>query len=131
MGEWKFRELAKPRALLVTVRGVMTPEETFRMASEVLAEASRLGITRFLVDEREIRPDATTVEIYAMPHTLQDIGLRAQHRVAIIYPPADAGSKEMRFFETVARNQGLQVSLFPHIPEALEWLTQSPPDPHR
>lgn len=109
---------------MVSVRtaGVLTIADVRRFAVEAFAQAVPMGTTRFLVDHRASRPEASTLDIYGLPEELRAIGLPLGARVATVLAPGMPGRKEFDFFENVALNRGFAMRNFDDVDSAVAWL---------
>lgn len=119
---WKIRLIDRPPAVHVTVSGNLRLPLIKRLASEALAEAARRAVRRFLMDEREMVPDLSTLEIHQLPDILARLGLAKSDPVAIVYSETAPRAADFRFFENTALNRGFRLRLFTRIDDALEWL---------
>lgn len=124
MSKWEFRHLPNCKALAVTLSGEVTAQESREWASAAFEESKKLGVRRFLVDCREMVPQAVTEDYYLGAKALCDMGFSPLHRIAIVLPPNHPSFGDMRFFETAACNRHLAVCLFPTVEAAMEWVGQ-------
>jgi len=88
------------------------------------AVAAERLCNRFLIDAREQGPShGSTFDILKLAEMLASIPPDVIDREAILAPPTPNGVDDMHFFETAARNRGLNVLMFPDRDEALAWLS--------
>lgn len=121
---WTMEHRAKDGILWVTTEGVHTAEDVARLAQEAIGEAKRLGLTRVLVDDRKMRPDFRTLEVYKLPRQFQEWGTPKGLRAATVYSKDSPKKEDFRFYEVVAgKFGGVEVRVFEEALErALEWL---------
>ena len=94
---------------------------------EAVAEARALSeqhaCRRFLVDTRALAQTGDSFDILQLAEFLSSLPPRSIEREAIL-PPLTAGpAQDFAFFETAARNRGLNVRLFDSRESAVAWLT--------
>jgi hypothetical protein len=77
---------------------------------------------RFLVDARAIAAGGTAFDVLALAEFLSSVPPGVIEREAVLLPAEAAAAAQMEFFETAARNRGLNVRLFRDRDEALVWL---------
>ncbi len=118
--------------IILKVRGDITRQSAMRMNLEAHSLGKQLGIRRYLVDATEARNVEFNTENYQFAYmdmrTMEGIDKHA--RVATLVSPDDHSHD---FMETVAKNAGLDVSLFTSAEEAIHFLTSGlrpgPPTP--
>jgi hypothetical protein len=102
--------------------GAQSPAEN----DDAITRAGTLGaemlVNRFLVDARKIEAAGSTFDVFALAEFLSSVPPGIIEREAILIPEEAAAADEMEFFETAARNRGLNVRLFHDRDEALAWL---------
>jgi hypothetical protein len=102
--------------------GATTPTEN----DDAITRAGTLGAemlsNRFLVDARMIEAGGTTFDVLALAEFLSSVPPGIIEREAILIPEEAAAADQMEFFETAARNRGLNVRLFDDRDEAIAWL---------
>ncbi len=109
-----------PGFVRITVSGPSTAARLHRALDRVVAESEARGITRVLVDGREVLPPILTADKF-------DVGVAAGHalgskiRLAVLGSPATVD----HFFATVARSRGAIVLAFTDESIAVKWLTGS------
>ena len=111
--------------LRVTAAG--TCDDLYRLKEYVLAinsAALSAGLTKVLVDEREMCYHLTTVDSFESGKFVAEMshfGITA----AVVYNLD--GEADSRFWETVAVNRGATLRAFGDIDDAEKWLRQCPP----
>ena len=112
---------SKNKVVLGTVRGVLDLPSTQLMTREVRKTAYDLGY-EILYDETNVSPQVGITDAYYFPRDIENIYDDPVHRhskAAIVYK---SDKDFWEFFETTARNVGVNVMLFCEIEEAIEWL---------
>jgi hypothetical protein len=82
------------------------------------------GLTRIMVDERDLCYHLSTVDSFESGKMLAGLARRGL-RVAVVCNPE--GKEETRFWETVAVNRGAPVKVFDDVDSAEKWLGEGPP----
>ena len=111
--------------------GAVETVYTGEMAAGELDEAlTRTGTVaaenlcnRFLVDCRLMAPGGdSVVDVWELAEFLASLPPGTIEREAILLPTADKAAEDMSFFETAARNRGLNARIFGTREEAIAWL---------
>lgn len=104
--------------------GNVTPEELDAAITATGALAAEHLCNRFLVDAGDLGPArGATLDILKLAELLASVPPDVIEREAILPPRSPGGAVDMRFFETAARNRGLNVRVFGDRDEALAWLS--------
>jgi hypothetical protein len=109
-----------PGFVRISVSGPSTAARLHRALDRVVAESATRGVTRVLVDAREVPPPIPTSDKF-------DLGVAAGHalgsriKLAVLGTPATVD----HFFATVARSRGAIVLAFIDESAAVKWLTGS------
>jgi hypothetical protein len=91
------------------------------MALEILKTCIEQGCTKVLVDVRKLEGWLSTLESYTVASKeLEQLRWKGLSKAAIVDRPRDTGP--FPFFETVARNRGLNLMMFREVDKAIEWL---------
>jgi len=115
----------KPENIIFTkTTGRFNYEQVLQMTVEVFDLAVENDIRNVLGDHRDLSPDVTTTEIYALPRELLTRLERRHLKLALIYRDTAPKEADFRFFETTARNAGMNVKLFTTPEEGLAWLRE-------
>jgi hypothetical protein len=120
----KYRIQDEDAFLRVTAFG--TCDDLFQLKEHILAISSAAlsaGLTRVLVDEREMCYHLTTVDSFESGKFLAKMS-RFGITAAVVYNLD--GAKDTRFWETVAVNRGAALRAFEDVNDAEEWLRQCP-----
>jgi hypothetical protein len=123
VGNFRIDFLEDVGAVRVVTEGRQGPAEHAVWVREGLAEASRHGCRKFIVDHRRMELDFAFMDIYEWPRQLKAMGVEAGMRAAIVIAATDPKTPDYRFFADVAFNQGLPLMrLFNDYDPALDWL---------
>ena len=79
---------------------------------------------RFLIDSLDQDAGGSAFDILKLAEFLASLPPGTIDREAILPPRSSLGVEDFRFFETAARNRGLNVRLFTSREEALAWLAE-------
>jgi len=105
----------------VVTNGVADKDGSLLMVRALAQAMQSHGLTKVLIDHRKIeRVVGTTLDIYDRPSAFPAMGQTLQISIAELIRPEHWD--HFRFFETVCRNRGFQVSVFMDQEEALAWL---------
>jgi hypothetical protein len=102
---------------------VFALDELYIAVDEALALAVEHECRRVLVDTRASVQKGNAFDILTLAEDLASLPLGTIEREAVLTPPVARPAADMDFFETAARNRGLNVRLFQSREDALGWLT--------
>lgn len=119
---WKIQLIDNPPAVAVEASGPMKLALVKELAAEALGEAASHELHKFLVDDREMVPDLSTLELHQLPDILERMGLGKRDRVAVVYCERSPKAEDFRFFENTAINRGFDIRLFTDLNQATDWL---------
>ena len=119
---WKIELIEDPPAVAVEASGPMKLVLVKEVAAQALAQAASHDLHKFLVDDREMVPELSTMELHQLPDVLEQMGFRKHDRAAVVYCLSSPRAQDFRFFEDTALNRGFDVRLFTGMDEALSWL---------
>jgi hypothetical protein len=80
-----------------------------------------------MVDLRDTNVELNERQLEALAVVLKQIGVTAEHRIAILFSPTTA--RRPPIFVDAARKRGFDIARFYNYEEAAEWLSTPPPDP--
>ena len=129
---WAVYYMGKREVIYIRTRGALTDlYENRRMISEGLAEGEKHGVTKFLIDDRDLTLGIGIADIYYLPGGYGNLGVSRNCKVAIVWDVAMNNEEKFKFYETCAVNLGYRHRLFKDFNAALDWLTdceiQRPP----
>lgn len=81
---WKIQLIDNPPAVAVEAIGPMKLALVKEVAAQALAEAASRDLHKFLVEDREMVPDLSTLELYQLPDVLERMGFRKRDRAAVL-----------------------------------------------
>ena len=101
--------------------GEMTPENALRFLVEANGACTARGKRRLLLEFGFTGPSLDGGSIYDIVST------RSSHaavfeRIAYVDASSERNAEHKRFAETIARNRGVNVRMFPSLEEARQWL---------
>jgi len=119
--EWNIVLHDKDDYVEVITSGIANKEGSLNMARAIADTMRTHQMTKILIDHWNIEGVAgTTIEIYDRPTVFKLIGILLSIKIAEIIKPEHW--EHFRFFETVCRNRGYQLSVFEDKDKALAWL---------
>ena len=104
--------------------GAVSPPELDEAMTVTGAVAAERLCNRFLIDSRDQDAGGSAFDILKLAEFLSSLPPGTIDREAILPPQSSLGGEDMRFFETAARNRGLNVRLFTAREDALAWLAE-------
>ena len=104
--------------------GSVPAEELDQALTATGIVASEHLCNRFLIDSLDQDAGGSAFDILKLAEFLASLPPGTIDREAILPPRSSLGGEDMRFFETAARNRGLNVRLFTSREEALAWLAE-------
>lgn len=123
MPSWTIELRDEARLVLVTTAGPFTIQDFLDMVPDAVARAADSGYTRFVFDDRLMRPKLATSEIYRLPQALEQLGWHRGMRVAVVYPHAERSAGDFQFFANLAVARAFQYCLFVELDPAIAWAT--------
>ena len=122
---------ARPAYLYAKVIGERTPENALRFLEEVYAACLKGGHTAALLEMAFSGPSLPAASIYNVISARAPEGAKLR-RIAYVQPVVDVDDLSdvdhramPRFAETVARNRGVNIRLFPNVSMAERWLSDA------
>jgi len=102
--------------------GLVGRDELFRIVSQGLELARTHGVHRHLVDCTELEGGHSLADLFNIAKTIVESPARGLFREALLSRPGSPVDHEISFFQTTARNRGLDVRCFAAREEAVAWL---------
>jgi len=118
---WRIELREADRLAIVTTAGPFVLQTFHEMVPAALSRATEHGITRFVFDDRLMRPKLATSEIYQLPKDFERLGWRRGMRVAVVYPADHRAAGDFQFFANLAVARAFQYSLFAELEPAIAW----------
>jgi hypothetical protein len=121
--EFRIRD----ESAILNVKAAGTCDSLVQLKEYVLAmhrAAQSAGVTRVLVDERELCYHLSTVDSFESGKFVAE---KARSGVRIAVACSSEAKASARFWETVAINRGAPLKVFDDIDDAEEWLRRYPP----
>ena len=122
---YTITHLEEENILEIIYRGRVKPVEVMTAITKTLVLSKKHKTNLFLIDCLELVDDKALVfENYKLGVDLTKMLQKIPQGVkdAIILPRSRQAADNIRFFETVAINRGLNVCLFRNREDALDWL---------
>ena len=122
---WEVNFMEKEGVVNIRTSGILTDlSENQRMISDVLAEAEKHGVTKILIDDRDLTLKVDLVDIYYLPKEYDSYKSSRSYKVAIVFAVANNTNSEnkFKFYETRVANMGYNHRLFTDLNAALDWL---------
>lgn len=105
------------------VAGEVSPQEIDAGVTQAGALGAEYLSNWYLIDARESAAGGSAFDVLALAEFLASIPPGVIEREAVLLPDEAAAAEEFEFFETAARNRGMDVRVFHERDEALAWLT--------
>ena len=119
---WEIETWQNEKLIYLKASGSMSLDSIKQMCSETIAEANKQGLTKYLVDFRDMVPDIEIINIYSLPEILEELGDNRLSKTAMVFSQDSKEKEKFSFFQTVSFNRGFNVRLFTKIDEARKWL---------
>ncbi|MBP6178827.1 MAG: hypothetical protein KA473_14170 [Anaerolineales bacterium] len=120
---WQMRYDENEQIIFIKTNGILEITSANYMRAEGAALIKEHNCMRLLLDHSGIVRDAlSTMEIYDLPRRYEEMGLTRQLKMALVIPHEFV--ENLRFYETVCRNNGYSVQLFSDHDLALKWLKE-------
>ena len=120
--EWKMSFLSDENIIFIETEGQMDVKslnEMVKQANQAIKDYKSMSL---LVDHRKTVCRLSTIEIYERPEFLANLDFPRGAKIAEVFPRSQL--KDFRFFETVSKSRGYQVSIFPDKESARKWLIE-------
>ena len=87
----------------------------------IIETSKKHSCSRFLNDMRDVEGEISTIAIHKTPEVQIKQGFDRTSKRAVIY---SSHAEDFKFYETSARNQGINVQVFSDYDEAKRWLLE-------
>jgi len=119
--EYEIKIHREEKFVEIITSGVADRDGSLEMANAIKDAMKSNGFTKALIDHRNIDSvSGQTFEIYERPGLFKLIGLLLKIKIAEIIKPEHID--HFKFFETVSKNRGYNISIFQDKESALVWL---------
>jgi hypothetical protein len=107
--------------------GQVTDDDFKEATATAIGRAKANNTNRFLIDDSEWEGGASVLGLFGLPEIYEELEADWTSRAALVLPAANrtAEMRDAKFYETVCRNRGWNVRVFPQRKEAIEWLTEN------
>lgn len=117
---FNIKHIEKPRYLHLELSSMWSQDDSRQIISQISSRLSPGHNGRVLIDAREQFHAMSTLAVYNEARELATKLLGNKIRVAIL--ASRDIDQPSRFFETVARNRGIDLRVFNALNEAVDWL---------
>ena len=119
--KWKIVVHDEDKYIEVITSGIADGDGSLNMAKAIAQTMRAHRINKALIDHRNVESVISdTMNVYHRPKVFRLIGVIFGIKIAEIIKPEHV--EHFKFFETVCRNLGYQLSVFQDKDEALAWL---------
>ena len=108
--------------LRTDISGEIDLRASREVLKELLATCAQNDVYHVLIDGREASSHSSTVDVWTLANDLDSLGMKVEHRVAILNRPKDEFDRAA-FLEVCATNRGYQLRAFRDFETAFTWLT--------
>lgn len=119
---WQVSVHSDPVVIETRYAGAISPSDLQNAVRETLALAKTHASQRFLSDCGDLIGGHSVFDLYFLADALQQSGLPHPVREAVLLPGLPEPEANVRFWETTARNRGIDARLFVDRASALAWL---------
>lgn len=125
---WTIEYQDNLQVVVLTYSGNISGAEIKAAATARIAMGKEKGVSKFLVDTRNIETDeSSTFDIYDLPSKVYpEQKVEHSDHIAVVIPESHAARRMVQFYEDVSVNRGWRVKTFEDHDDALEWLKQLP-----
>jgi len=103
-------------------QGVVTPEDLYAAVKECAAISNQRGIKLFLADLTGFTGGHTVFDIYNLVHLYEKVGLQRDVKEALLLPNKNETAEDVKFYETVCANNGMNVKIVASHQAGIDWL---------
>jgi hypothetical protein len=112
----------------LATRGPLTLEGNDQIVKAAINAGEQYQTMRFLVDDRKAKLEMSILNIYDLPKYNQQLGVRQDFRVALLFTRDGRNEELFRFYENRVVLNAFQQRVFSDEFEALAWLTADNPE---
>ena len=117
---WSVRFDVEHDVIEVVYAGLLSASEFAESFPSIQAEGAAHGTRRLLADCRGVEGGHSFGDLFFLAEAVSAAGIAL--REAVLLPTLASLGEHVAFWETTARNRGLEVSLFEDREAALRWL---------
>jgi hypothetical protein len=123
---YDVRVIPVKQFLRTDISGEIDLRASREVLKELLAACAQNDVYHVLIDSREASSHSSTVDVWTLANDLDSLGMKVEHRVAILNRPKDEFDRAA-FLEVCATNHGYQLRAFRDFETAFTWLTVEEP----
>jgi hypothetical protein len=120
--KWEINYNKNDDIVYAKVEGTIDVESEEKLRNEILESMRKNSCRLLLLDLNNAEIGLSTFEIYDIPRKYMAQSVSRNTKMAILYP--ESQSRDLNFYETVSRNAGYDVMLFPEFEAAMKWLKE-------
>jgi hypothetical protein len=120
--KWEISLNKEEGCVYLNTSGTLTIDDNTQMVAGALSFARKHNMHVFLVDYSKTATNLSLLEVDKLPDMLEQKGLTAQDRVAIILNRETTKPNNVSHFRNLSYIRNLSIAFFPDINEAKEWL---------
>lgn len=124
--EWESKYIPEDGIVASTVQGVATLESIKSITIALLDFAKQYECHKFISDYRNISQQISTMELYALPQTLLDIGFSLADKAALVYSAESVDASNFTFFDNRCYKSSMIIRAFTDYDEAYNWIVTLP-----
>ncbi len=118
---WEMTVDISEKTLYVKTVGILDITSATIMRNEGATLIKKHGLLFGMLDHRGLNGDAlSTLDIYNLPKRYMELGISHKFKMALVVPKEFLHN--LKFYETVCRNNGYSVSIFFDYEKAMMWL---------
>lgn len=122
---WEIAPDSGDGYLVVTFAGTLTPDELGAAVRATLAEMTRRGCFTLLADCTALAGGHSIVDLYYLVDVVVATGFAHKIKEAVVTSDLTDPPENVRFWETTARNRGIEVRAFTERAAAIAWLREA------
>jgi hypothetical protein len=120
---WKIEHIIEKGIIYIKTEGSLADvKQNSEMIVEIIENAKKYNVQKFLLDDRELELNIGTANIYFLPEDYGMLGVNRSYKVAIVLAIQPNNIEDYIFYETRAKNMGYQHMIFSDIASAESWL---------
>ena len=109
--------------IVLACEGTVTIQSVRELAPQVAHKIAETGCSRILIDMSAATLELSVMQVFESPAIMDESKIPRTTKRAAVMP---AEFSDANFLETVTRNRGHNLRLFPNAAEAKAWLRQDP-----
>lgn len=126
---WNIEYNDDLQIVVCTYLGKCTGQDLRDASTKRIALAQEVGSSKTLIEASKLETEgSTTFDVYNIIRKMyQELGSRADWRIAIVTPETTKAAEQVHFYVTACQNRGWVVEEFPNKEDAIDWLIKNSP----